>query len=252
MQQRMIIIVVVAVVALAAGIWWWQARDVAEVAPAPLPVAPAVQPPADIDMDVPVTPAVQAPQLPPLNDSDVFVREQVEALPGQQLSEWLAQQDLVRRLAVVVDNAAGGDYPRRQLGFLAPSGKYTVTKRDERIFVDAQAYQRYDTFVDSVVSVEPRRAASMLTNLAPLLVEAMKELGQLDPDPITAVHKGIDQALAVPVIDGEIELVQPKVFYKYADPALEGLKPLQKQMLRMGPANVQRLQTYLGQVNGYL
>ena len=51
--------------------------------------------------------------------------------------------------------------------------------------------------------------------------------------------------LAVPVLRGDIELVQPKVLFEYADPALEGLTDLQKQVLRMGPDNVERLQTYL-------
>jgi len=39
--------------------------------------------------------------------------------------------------------------------------------------------------------------------------------------------------------------VQPKVFYRYADDELEALSALQKQVLRMGPGNVKRLQTYL-------
>jgi len=46
--------------------------------------------------------------------------------------------------------------------------------------------------------------------------------------------------------------VQPKVFYEYADPALEGLKPLQKQALRMGPSNVRRLKAYLTRLRAEL
>jgi hypothetical protein len=251
-QQRVIIGIVVAAVVVIAGLWWWQSRPVAVPAPAPVPPAPVSESGNQPEMATPVTPAVQAVPLPPLNDSDAFVREQVAQLPGQQLSVWLTQDDLVRRLAVVIDNAAGGEYPRRQLGFLAPAGKFSVVTRDEAIFVDPESYARYDAFVDSVVSVEPQRAAAMLKTAAPLLVEAMKELGQLDPDPVAAIHKGIQQVLATPVLDEEPELVQPKVFYLYADPALESLKPLQKQLLRMGPANVQRLQDYLRQVDGYL
>ena len=47
------------------------------------------------------------------------------------------------------------------------------------------------------------------------------------------------------MLEGDVELIQPKVFYEYADPALEGLSPLQKQALRMGPENVTRLKAYL-------
>jgi len=85
-----------------------------------------------------------------------------------------------------------------------------------------------------------------------LLVAALKELGQLNPDPIATVRAGIDVALATPDLQGDVQLVQPKVYYQYADPRLEQLKPLQKQLLRMGPQNVARIKSYLAQVKGYL
>jgi hypothetical protein len=55
------------------------------------------------------------------------------------------------------------------------------------------------------------------------------------------------EVLEVPVLEGEgrVELVQPNVMYEFANPELESLSPLQKQVLRMGPENVRRLQSYL-------
>ena len=47
-------------------------------------------------------------------------------------------------------------------------------------------------------------------------------------------------------------MVQPKVYYQFADPNLESLKPLQKQLLRMGPQNLARIKSYLTQVKGNL
>jgi len=37
-------------------------------------------------------------------------------------------------------------------------------------------------------------------------------------------------------------LKRESVAYKFTDPDLEGLLPLQKQLLRTGPANTQRIQ----------
>jgi hypothetical protein len=253
MQSRTIVVIaIVVVVAVIGGIWWWQRPQ--PTAEAPPPVPPPVQQPQTSaeDLEIPATPPVQQPVLPPLDDSDAFVRAEVAPASNPQVSQWLEQQDLVRRLAVVIDNAAGGEYPRRQLAFLAPAGKFGVLEQTDRIIVDPQSYDRYDTFVDAVVSVEPQRAAALLKEFAPLLVQAMKELGQTDPDPMTAIRKGIDVALATPVIEGDVELVQPKVFYLYADPKLEGLRPLQKQLLRMGPHNVERIKAYLNHVKTLL
>ena len=73
-----------------------------------------------------------------------------------------------------------------------------------------------------------------------------------DPDPVATMRAGIDRALATPEIEGGVTLVQPQVYYEYADPRLEQLDPLQKQLLRMGPENMARIKTYLGQLKPLL
>ena len=60
------------------------------------------------------------------------------------------------------------------------------------------------------------------------------------------------QILDVPILEGDVQLVRPKVLYQYADPGLETLSPLQKQVLRAGPQNVDRLQHYLVRLRGAL
>jgi len=254
MQPRIVAIGAIVLVAVIGVVWWsLSGRLVTDEAP-----PPAVEPPAQptvpsepATMPEAITPAPPPVQLPPLNESDEFVRTQVGAL-SERLSDWLVQDDLVRRFAVVVDNAAVGELPRRQLGFLAPSGKYAVREIEGRLFVDPAGYARFDPFVESVLSVPPEQAAAMLRTLAPLLREGLAELGQNDPDPIAAVRVGIRQALQTPEPDGDIELAQPKVLYVYADQGLESLLPLQKQLLRMGPANVARVKAYLNEVLRYL
>jgi hypothetical protein len=251
MQTRIIMAVVaVIVLGIGGGLWWWQssqtpAKPIAVPAPEQEPAKPVE------DAEVPATPDVRGPVLPPLESSDDYVREQVSQL-SPQMAEWLKQDDLVRRFAVVIDNARVGDYPRKQLGFLTPTNRFPVTQRDDRIYLDPDGYHRFDGFVDIAISVDPQRAVSLLRTLSPLLVDALKELGAKDPDPFVAIRAGIDEIMATPDLEGEIELVQPKVYYLFADPKLEALKPLQKQLLRMGPQNLARIKSYLMQVKGYL
>jgi hypothetical protein len=52
----------------------------------------------------------------------------------------------------------------------------------------------------------------------------------------------IDQVLNTPIIVEPISLTRDSVAYKYADMSLESLTPLQKQLIRTGPENTQRLQ----------
>lgn len=197
----------------------------------------------------PPSPAIDEPVLvlPTLNESDVFVRERLpEALPAQ----WRDREDLLRRAAVVLENATRGEIPKRQLSFMAPDGRYPVREvkvagQDRpRYFVDPAGFARYDRYLDMLEALPPTEAAALLRDTDPLLGEALAELGtQVAVN--AAILEAVDQLLAVPVLRGDVELVQPKVLFEYADPALEGLTDLQKQVLRMGPDNVERLQTYL-------
>ena len=197
----------------------------------------------------PPSPTVEEPEivLPTLDGSDGFVRER---LPESWPAVWLEKEDLVRRLAVLVENASRGELPRRQLDFLVLDGRYPVLEVVEadgqtvRFFVDPEGFARFDPYLDLLERIPPETLATLLTDVYPLLDEAVGELGtaeQVLPQLLTA----IDQVLAVPVLRGDVELVQPKVFFEYADPALEGMSDLQKQVLRTGPDNVVRLQNYL-------
>jgi len=251
MQPRNIAFAVAAAVIVVAGLgyWWWSSRTstptpVAAPTHAPAPSAAPEAPPIE-------TPPEPSVRLPALNESDAFIREQVGAL-SERLNDWLAQDELVRRFAVVIDNGAVGEIPRRQLSFLAPAGRYPVDERDGKLFVDPAGYTRYDSFVDTVLSVPPEQAAALLKTLAPLLRQALGELGPREPDPMSAIRAAVRQALQTPEPHGDIELLQPKVLYRYADPSLESLLPLQKQLLRMGPDNVSRLKAYLRELQKFL
>jgi hypothetical protein len=251
------IIVIAIAVAAAAAIAWALMRTTPEsVDQAPEPVGPVERQPTD----VPVGPAPSDPrtpppafepdpellaELPPLEDSDPFVREQLE--PMDLPAHWLDQGSYVRRLAVLGENASRGLIPRRQLAFLAPNEPFVVAQRDERMFIDPVSYTRYDAYVDRLAAISPDVLARLVLTLDPLLEAALLEVGVQAP-PGEVFTEAIRQSLSAPVLEGDVELVQPGVMYRFADPELEGLPQLQKQLLRMGPGNLSRFQAYLRQL----
>lgn len=257
------LIIGLALAVLLIGAWqWWSSseRDELEVVPVetgeqpPTPPTPSSQTaatPAPLPEELVAEEVVVEPEieLPPLNESDDFVR--VTLQPLELPADWLEPNDLARRLAVVVDNTARGEVPRRQLSFLAPSTPFKVIEYDDGIYLDPANYRRFDGYVDMLVAVDPATAAGTIETMAPLLREALGELGNQLPV-AEQIRVAIDQILAVPVRRDQIELVQPKVVYEFAEPRLEAMSPLQKQMLRMGPDNLERVQTYLQQVRPLL
>ena len=184
------------------------------------------------------------PQLPPLDDSDAFVREQTSGvcLP----LAWMVADSLVRRASVLIENASRGDLPPRRGGLLPPLDTFPVRRSGDRIFMDEAGYERFSPYLDELEAVHPHRLAGCIRTLEPLLRQALQELGYAD-GPRSGIVAAIDQILAMPeLIEGlRFELVQPKVLYQYANTRLESMSSLQKQVLRMGPRNVRRLKAYL-------
>lgn len=78
-----------------------------------------------------------------------------------------------------------------------------------------------------------------------MLEEAYREMGLKKGNFHTVMLGAIDNLLAAPIVEGEIRLVRPKVFYQYADPALEKLPNSHKLLLRMGPDNARRVHAKL-------
>jgi hypothetical protein len=58
----------------------------------------------------------------------------------------------------------------------------------------------------------------------------------------TIIKKAAGEIIATPVVEGQISLIRPSVLYKFADPKLEALNAVQKQMIRMGPENTKIIQ----------
>ena len=55
----------------------------------------------------------------------------------------------------------------------------------------------------------------------------------------------LDDLLQTPEINGPIQLVQPKVFWQYADESIESRSAGQKLLIRMGPANARVIKAKL-------
>ncbi len=249
---------------------WLERREQADVpvkmeesAPEPTPPPAVIAPPAtssefevledaeENPVDAAATspaltvPPQPQPVLPELAASDAFVNAEVAAW---QLPEpWLQRSELLARASVVLSNAATGKIPARQVSFLVPADTYPVQKVGDQYFVDANGYGRYDPYIAILESVSPAELAAFLRLVDPLLVQALAQLGVREP-PAALVAQALARIESVEALPtGPVELLRPSVMYTYADPALEALPDLDKQLLRIGPQNLSRLRAYLSE-----
>jgi len=177
------------------------------------------------------------PPLPALDQSDEEVRATLSDIVPVAIQTSLAPSDLLRRAVALADNFANGKLLRDKLPMPAVPGKLKVLERDDRVFLDNANHARYDLLVDTVVQLDPRALARWFNRYEPLLQQAYAELGNPQQRLRQRILAGLELMLDAPQAPTEIELLQPAVFFKYADPSLEALPDTQKLLLRMGARN---------------
>ncbi|MDO8834817.1 MAG: hypothetical protein Q7V01_04440, partial [Vicinamibacterales bacterium] len=113
------------VAAVVAGLLYLR-RPAAPAPPAASgPAVPAPVAAKPVDPRAALGPEVEPVDLPPLDVSDAAVRELVKALSTRpEFVAWLATDNLVRNLAVCIDNVADGKTPAQRLKVLAPQGAF--------------------------------------------------------------------------------------------------------------------------------
>lgn len=214
------------------------------------PVPASVDPAAAQDPE-PVAPLGGEPMpgdVPPLDESDTFVRELIQHLSNHpRIAAWLATDGLIRNFTVVVTNISEGRTPSGHLKVLRPATGFAVSSEGGVVRVDPRSYERYNDLADAVESVNPSGTAEIYATLKPRIEDAHRELGALRSFDAT-LERAIVHLLQTPVPEEPIELRPVGIGYGFADPKLESLSGAQKQLLRMGPRNVKIVKDSLREI----
>jgi hypothetical protein len=190
--------------------------------------------------------------LPPLDDSDTFVRQLVDRVSSHPVvAAWLTTEGLIQNFAVVTSRIANGESPTNELRAVGPVPRFRPRTMRDDLFIDPASYQRYNRYAEAVSALDARGTARLYTTLKPRINEAYRRMGGTsDFDPV--LERAIVEMLRVPAVEGQIELAPTGIVYGFADPKLEGLSTSQKHLLRMGPQNVRAIQAKLREIADYL
>jgi hypothetical protein len=236
-------LIVPAVAALVGGLVyfvWIARRPASHAQPAPttsteIPLAAA--PPL----------ALPAEPLPPVAQSDGFIRRVVALLSEHPtLARWLASDALVTRTALAVEQAGDGRTPSVPFQFAKPQSSAATITRGGDLVIDPASHRRWDELAATVLSVDPQQAAELYTHVRPLFVETYRGMGHPDGNFDAAIGRAAGRVLATPVIQEPLVVETRRGYVEHASADLRGLPGISRQLLLMGPANVQRLQGWVG------
>ncbi|HEY4646455.1 MAG TPA: DUF3014 domain-containing protein [Steroidobacteraceae bacterium] len=192
---------------------------------------------AQIQNPVPAGEAGEAP-LPALNESDAAVRESLVGLLGEDaVAQFLVPKDVVRHFVVTIDNLSRKKVAVNMRPVTATPGEFATAGEGDNVTLDPANYARYTPLVQIIGATDSKQVAALYTRFYPLLQQAYENLGYPSAYFNDRLVEVIDHLLETPEINGPIKLVQPRVYFEFADPALESRSAGQKLLIRMGNEN---------------
>lgn len=210
-------------------------------------VQPVLRETQAVPIDLP-RPNVGAPF--ELDHSDGQVRAAVADFSAR-FAQWLTPTEQVRKWVVLVDQMADGKVPEKNLPLSYSMAKFSIQREGDRMLLAEANHSRADLLVDVFTAIPIEPMVAYYRAWRPLLDKAYAEIGGRGTFD-KRLRTAIDNVEAVHSLTAQPELVQPVVYYKYADETLEQASDVEKLMWRLGPRNTQKLQDYLHRLKAAL
>ena len=234
----------------------------AVVAPTPAPPEEVIMPeqPSLPDPELALEPAVEPsapvevmPEVPvvTLEESDAVITEFLPQINSGMLGQQFAMSsNSLERGVAIVDNLRMGAVPYKLLPVGRPSVKFPFQDNGVAVTLDPAGFDRYDGLANTVAEVNVP-AVIMLYDLLSVALEGVwAGLGYADMTFEDAALGALNMMLLAPTTDLEARLYKDEANWRYEDNSLEALPALQKQLMRMGPANAEKIQDKARELRG--
>lgn len=185
--------------------------------------------------------------LPPLGESDaVFKQDLLDLSSG--FFPWLNSKNIIKQWLVAANDFSQNLRPNKHFHQFKLNQPFHVTSDNAGMYITGQSYHRYNSLASAVHVVNVESALALYSKYRPLLEQVFAEFAYPEEYQVEdVIKKATSNILQAPILEGKVRLVKPSVYYKFAEPKLEALSPVQKQMIRMGPENTRIIQAKLRQ-----
>lgn len=237
-MKKNILIAVAAIIILgsiAAYFYWQQSQPKPE--PVHVQVQPSPPPPKPEVRQVVETPAV-SPPLPTLAESDNFMLDALTGLiNNKSLMKLFHTERIIHNIVATIDNLPRRRAPMSVMPVEQAAGQFITAGKDDNLTISPKNAARYTPYVKIAEAIDAKKLVELYVRLYPLFQQAYEGLGypkKYFNDRLIVV---LDDLLAAPDIKEPVKLVQPSVFYLFADPDLEGRSIGQRILMRTGSKN---------------
>jgi hypothetical protein len=179
-----------------------------------------------------------ATALPSLDSSDAAIVSVLQGLwSGTGIVPFLEPRNIVRNIVVTVDNLPRRTLPAQKSPLKPLVGSFGTASAGGGLVIGEANALRYVPFIRLLEHVNARHLVDAYVRHYPLFQQAYRELGFPEGHFNDRLVEAIDVMLMTPEVKTQLAVVQPKIFYEFADRDLEQLPAGQKLLLRMGREN---------------
>jgi hypothetical protein len=164
----------------------------------------------------------------------------------------LVPEMVIRHIVVTIDNLPRNKVAVEMRPVRPIGGDTKVVTSGESTVLSPENSARYAAVMKLIQGTDVRQLGSLYIRYYPLFQQAYEDLGypgQYFNDRLVEV---IDHLLQTPNLSGPVQLKQGKVFYEFADPALEARSAGQKLLMRMGSQNQAIIKSKLQELRTYV
>ncbi len=219
--------------------------EVEEVIPEPVPSEPKVV--ETLPEPEPEVPAIT------LADSDAVMATELAKLNGGPLATQFVQRpNTVERAVAIVDNVRQGAVPYKLLPVGRPAKAFPFQDNGLAVTMNAEGFARYDGLASAIAALDVPAMIGLYELLSPAVTQAWSMLGYTDTSFEEAALTALGMIMLAPDTNLEARLIKVEANWIYEDEALESLPPIQKQIMRMGPDNAEKVQAKARELRGAL
>ena len=263
MKQPVTIAVIVAALGLAALGWFLSPTSkeavppVAIVEPAPVvPVVPEVVEVIEVEPE-PVAPEEITPVIveQPItaDTADEEARRVVDSLnAGKPAAQFVAGDYVVERSVALADHLRRGEVPYTLIPVSRPKQPFKILDDGLRVTIHPDSFERYDPFAQWIDGIDAEALVATYRKFSTVAAGALSAMGVTDISMDEVAVAAVTEVISVPNVDLSAELMKQEANWVYVDPELEAMPALHKQIVRMGPINMELVQSKAREIRGAL
>jgi len=194
-----------------------------------------------------LAPVLIKPPLIALADSDDFIRAALAPLfPGLNGMGFWEPENVLQRWVTLINEVADGHVLFKHRWFLTANSSFPVIETENGLLLDPEGYHRFDQMVAAFTDADIDTAMVFLNENKALMDIVFQQFSHSDGFTLNKLFlKSIDMVLAAPIITDDMLVIKKMDRYYFANPDIEGLSGIAKQMIRLGPNNTRSIQDKL-------